>query len=165
MATSNNFQSLLYVIFKNGQYVSYPFFQDASAANILYIRKPTNGIPNASGTLVPGFIIYTQDSKGLTENVYYVQGYLSTLAQFLTELNALSTQNSFTLYPDLLMIGAFDVVEGGIIINDLQSQDNRIYNVDADTTSIMVNSATELTYTRIIVDGDATNAGDYYYSR
>lgn len=164
MATSNNFQSLLYCIFKNGQYVSYPFFQDADAANILYIRKPTNGIPNASGTLVPGFIIYTQNSKGLEDNIYYIEGYLSTLAQFLTELNALSTQNSFTQYTGLLKIGAFDVVEDGIIINDLQCQDNRIYNVDEDNTTIMVNSATDLQYLRITVDGDQTNAGDYYYN-
>lgn len=164
MATSNNFQSLLYCIFKNGQYVEYPFFQDASAANILYIRKPTNGIPDADGNLVEGFIIYTQDSKGLTENVYYVHGYLTTLAQFLTELNALSTQNSFTQYTNLLKIGAFDVVEDGIIINDLQCQDNRIFNVDEDNTTIMVNSATDLTYLRITVDGDQTSSGDYYYS-
>ncbi len=164
MATSNNFQSLLYCIFKNGFYVNYPFFQDASAQNILYIRKPTNGVPNSAGVLVPGFIIYTQDSKGLQDNVYYVQGYLSTLAQFLTELNALSTQNSFTQYSNLLKIGAFDVVEAGIIINDLQCQDNRIYNVDENTTTIMVNSATDLQYLRITVSGDATSAGAYFYS-
>ncbi len=164
MATFGNWQSLLYVIFKNGQYVSYPFFQDATAANILYIRKPVDGVPNASGTLVPGFIIYTQDSKGLQDNVYYVSGYLSTLAQFLTELNALSTQNSFVLYTGLLKIGAFDVVEPSIIINDLQCQDQRIYNVDRDETTVMLNSATDLQYLRITVSSDQTAAGSYFYT-
>ena len=160
----NNFQSLLYCVFKNGQYVDYPFFQDASAQNIIYIRQLD--IPDSTGTLVNGFYILTQDSKGVQNNVYYVVGYLNTLGQFQTELNALSTQNSFTLYTGLLRIDAFEVVgdlNGDIIINDLQSQDNRIYNVDRDETIVTVNNATNLIYTQIVLDGDQTNAGGYFY--
>lgn len=163
---ADNFQSLLFAYFKDGQYVQFPLFEDLGASQIVYIRQLN--CPDANGTLIPSFMIVAQDPKSLQAHVYYVQtqNYLSSLALLQTALNALSTQNSFTLYTGLRKIDAFDVIgdyNQPVLISDLHAQ-GRKYDVNSNQTIITINIQTNLIYTKIYVDGDQTTAGDYYYN-
>ncbi len=159
----NNFQSLLFCFFKNGQYLQFPLFADVSASEIVYIRKLN--LPNAAGIFVPAYWIVAQDPKSLNFDSYYVTGNEeSTLVVFAAELNALSDANNFTVYTGLQKMYGVDVLQdlnSSIVINDLWTKD-RIFDGD-NATTIYLNIQTDLIYQQVVVSGDQTLAGPYYY--
>jgi hypothetical protein len=52
---------------------------------------------------------------------------------------------------------------GSIIVND-KFCNTRKYNVNEDSTYIFTDIKQSIYYTQIVVDGDQTSAGSYYYS-
>lgn len=166
MATSNNFLNMLFAYFKDGQYQTFPLFEDLSAEQIISIRKLD--LPDETNTLVPSFLVVAQNEKSIIPHTYYVTqtGFYSSLSPLLTALNALSTANSFTLYTDLESIDGVPVIgdlAGSIIVND-KFCNTRKYNVNEDNTVIYTDLKQSLYYTPIVVGGDQTTAGDYYYN-
>lgn len=165
MATSNNFLNMLFAYFKDGQYYTFPLFEDLSAEQIIYIRKLN--LPDENNNLVPSYYVVAQDEKNIRPHVYYVtvSDFYSSLALLNTALNAISTANSFTLYTDLEKIDGVPVVGdlgGSIIVND-KFCNTRKYNVNEDSTYILTDLKQSIYYTQIVVDGDQTTAGNYYY--
>lgn len=157
---------MLFAYFKDGQYNTFPLFEDLAASQIVYIRKLN--LPNANNTLIPSFLVVAQDEKNIRYHQYYVtvSDFYSSLSLLNTALNAISTANSFTLYSDLESIDTFAAVGdlgGGIIVNDAFCQ-TRKYNVDNDNTVITTDIKQGVYYTQIVVGGDQSTAGDYYYS-
>lgn len=166
MATTNNFLSLLFAYFKDGQYNTFPLFEDIGMAQIAYIRKLN--LPNENNTLTPSFLVVAQDEKNIRYHQIYVTqtSFYNDLSVLATAMNAVSTANSFTTYTDLESIDGFAAtgdLGGGIIINDAFSQ-GRKYNVAEDNTVIPVDLKQGLYYQKIVVGGDQTVAGPYYYN-
>ena len=165
MATSNYYLNMLFAYFKDGQYLTFPLFEDLAVEQIVYIRQLN--LPDATNTLVPSFLVVAQDEKNIRYHQYYVgQNYFySSLALLNTAINAISTANSFTLYTGLESIDGFAAtgdLGGSIIVNDKFGQ-IRKYNVDKDNTLITVDIKQSVYYTKIVVAGDQTTAGNYYY--
>lgn len=165
MATSNNFLNMLFAYFKDGQYITFPLFEDLAAEQIIYIRKLD--LPYNDNTLTSSFLVVAQDEKNIVYHQYYVQtgSFYPTLTSLNDALNALSTANSFTLYTDLESIDGVTVIgdiAGNIIVNDKFCQ-TRKYNVNESNTVITTDIKQGVYYTTIVVDGDQTIAGAYYY--
>lgn len=165
MATSNNFLSMLFAFFKDGVYETFPLFEDLSAEQIIYIRKLD--LPNEENVLTPSYLVAAQDEKNIRYHQYYVGvgSFYPTLASLLADLNALSTANSFTLYTGLKKMDGVPVIgdlNGSIIVND-KFCNTRKYNVNEDATYIYTDIKQGIYYTQIVVDGDQTSAGNYYY--
>src|ERR1700721_557348 len=128
MAQGNNFASMLQAFYKNGQYVSFPFFQDVSIKNIITTRYLQ--FPDVNGNLQQCFQFYVQNMKRLDDpDIYYVTANSSFYTNLLGIQSYLTSQNagtSFTLYTGLLEfpvpfnptaqpVGDFN---GTIVLND-----------------------------------------------
>lgn len=166
MATSNNYLSLLFAFWSSQTgYKTFPVFQDLDANQIVSVRLQT--VKSAANIDVPAFVVTAQDRLGVNQIDYWIttDDFVSTLAALQTLLNATSTQNSFSLYTNLLKIQNFETFTTGesILLNDIHCT-QRQYNVGEDNTVITTDLVNSLIYIQITVDGDQSSSGPYYYN-
>ena len=169
MAQSNNFLSILYAFWENGNYKQFPYFKDYSAAQIVMVRALT--VPNYingsnTPTPTPALVVTEQNPKSLTANVAYLAlGEYNSLNALQTALDALNSGNCYTLYTGLQSIDGFDNIQdnGGSILLADAAVITRIFDGN-NTTTLTVNTNNSLVYTTVKVSGDQSNAGTYYYN-
>lgn len=172
MAVSN-FLEGIFVFWKNGAYLTPPVsnqpnFSDIPAGQILYIRKYP--YPDINGTLINAYLFVVQNPKSLQPDFYYLQAknYEPTLNAIQTNLNALGLTlgNSFSLYDSLQQAPVpFPVItdyNGAVLINDAWVR-TRKYDATNNVTYIPLNVIQGLEYLTILVGGDQTTTGSYYY--
>jgi hypothetical protein len=167
MAQSNNFLSILYAFWENGSYLQFPVFKDYSARQVVMVRQIN--VPSSAGAqpITPALVVIEQNPKSLTWNeAHLALGEYNSLNALQTALDALNSGNCYTLYTGLVSINKFDNISdaGGSILLADDAVIERIYNVSKNQTSLIVNIINDLIYTEVIVSGDQTNAGTYYYN-
>lgn len=169
-----NFLEGLFVIWKNGEYISpapisnNPNFSDIPAGQIIYVRK--YNYPDINGTDIPCYFMVVQNPKSLQPDYYYIQvkNFIPSLNALQVYLNALGLTlgNSFSLYSALLQAPVpFDCIadyNGAILINDSFVRPRK-YDPGDNVTYIPLNVIQNVEYLTILVGGDQSIGGSYYY--
>ena len=167
MAQSNNFLSILYCFWEDSIYTTFPVFRDYSARQVAMVRLLN--VPASSGAqpITPSLVVIEQNPKSLTwHEAHLALGEYSSLTALQTALDALNSGNCYTLYTGLYSIDKFDNIQdsGGSILLCDDFVITRTYIVATNQTSLIVNLGNALIYTEVIVSGDQTNSGTYYYN-
>lgn len=159
--------SLFGAVVVNGYQLVNPeqFFQDVSPKDIVTVELTI--IVNGSGTSVPAFKIVYNNRQGLTQDTYFLGTHngLTTLANFKSGLAAVSADNKFTIYTDLIRTSnwASSMVPASysMLINDAYT--TRIYMTNGNQTQVNVTQVNSLSKLQCYFQGDQTLAGTYYY--
>lgn len=146
---SGSFFPLGFCYNKNAQYhtlgnfigTAGPLAEDVDIDQIVSIT-PTSKFPQSDGTTyLPSFRIVAINQKTYKENVYYILAEGLTLANIATAISTIDSSAKFTTYPGLLSIDYnTDAIldYGSALLNDRLASDNRIYNMNAQTTDVFM---------------------------
>jgi hypothetical protein len=184
--TGSNMLEGIFVFWSNGNYLTppvsnMPTFGDIPIAQIVYVRFKQ--LPNINGTLINAFQVFVNNPKaigntqGLSELWIQAQNFLPSLQALQTYLNTsgINPVNSFSLYSGLLQVPIpFQAVgdyQSGILLNDNFTMLPRKYHPEdpnspngTGVTYLKLNVINPVEYLQIMVNGDQTSSGGYYYS-